>query len=135
MKGKLAQLQHFKEDFKKFVESGSIAGWVKFQTSEKAQIAVGTLILMYLIATPVFAVVANNDPFTNLFNLLKGWATGHLGMFISLLGSFISVVAFLFIHRWQVLAYGIGGSLLVGGVVGITKFFFQQGANTFGNNW
>lgn len=132
------KLQHFKGDFKKFsnfVESSSIAGWVKFQTSEKAQFAVGTLILMYLIATPAFAVVANNDPFTNLFNLLKGWTTGHLGMFISLLGSFISVVTFLFIHRWQVLAYGIGGSLLVGGIVGITKFFFQEGANTLGNNW
>ena len=76
MKEKFAKLQHFKENFEKFsefVESSSIAGWVKIQTSEKAQIAVGTLILMYLIATPVLA--ANTDPFTAASSFLASSET------------------------------------------------------------
>lgn len=126
----------WKKKIQKSLNDYSLKSWIKIQTSEKAQITLGSLFLMYFLAGPVFAQTGTaTDSFGQLLNLLTNWITGNLGKFIALLGSVISVVVFLFIHRWQILAYGIGGSLLLGGIVGITKFFFEKGSSTFGNSW
>lgn len=105
---------------------------VGIQTSEK-QFLLTVMALSVFLSLPVFA--QTTDPWGSFLTLITDWIVGNLGKFIALVGMFISVIIFLFTHNTRILAYGIVGSVLIGGLVGFTRMFFNAGGAALGNNW
>ena len=81
------------------------------------------------------AFAQTTDPWGNFATLLIQWITGNLGKTLTLLGMLISVLMLLVTHSWRVFLYGIVISVIIGGLVGIAKTFFDAGSAAFGNNW
>ena len=124
------------------VEREILKAYVISKVDTKVKIVSSTLFILYLIVGFSFAQTNSDsgsasldDSFGSLLNLITGWITGNLGKTIAFVGMAISAIIFLFSRSWAVLFYGIIGSLLLGGIVGITKGSFSTGASTFGNSW
>ena len=76
-----------------------------------------------------------SDPWSSITTTIITWITGSLGKLIALVGIIISVIASLITHSFKPLVYGVILSVVVGGMVGIAKTFFEAGSTAFGTNW
>ncbi len=74
------------------------------------------------------------DGFGIFAGQLIGWFTGNLGYVIAILALMGSLIIYAFTHKGSVVIIGIIIAFLVGGGVGIARFFFVSGSNSFGNN-
>ncbi len=101
--------------------------------AELRTLSVVLLALLIGAGDTVFA--QTTDPWANLSNLLITWITGNLGKFITLVGIIISTIAAIVMHSFKPLAYGVIFSVVVGGLVGLAKTFFEAGSAAFGTSW
>ncbi|HID04965.1 MAG TPA: hypothetical protein EYP20_04075 [Aigarchaeota archaeon] len=93
------------------------------------------VLLALLIGAGDTVFAQTTDPWANLANLLVTWVTGNLGKFLALMGIIISVIVSIVMHSFKPLAYGVIFSLVVGGLVGLARTFFEAGSAAFGTNW
>lgn len=73
------------------------------------------------------------DSFGIFATQLIGWFTGNLGYVIAILALMGSLIIYAFTHKGSVVIIGIIIAFLVGGGVGIARFFFVSGSDSFGN--
>ena len=107
--------------------------FVYIHHAELRILSVVFLALLIGAGDTVFA--QTTDPWANLSDLLITWITGNLGKFITLVGIIISVLAAIAMHSFRPLAYGVILSVVVGGLVGLARTFFEAGSAAFGTNW
>lgn len=93
------------------------------------------VLLAFLIGAGDATFAQTTDPWANLSDLLIAWITGNLGKFIALVGILISVIAAIVMHSFKPLAYGVIFSVVIGGLVGLARMFFEAGSTAFGTNW
>jgi len=118
------------------VEKEILKAYVMSQVDGRYKKVFFTFMVIYLLIGIADAQTQTlDDSFGALLNLITGWITGNLGKTVAFVGMVISAIVFLFMRNWSILAYGIIGSLILGGIVGITKGSFSTGASTFGNSW
>ena len=90
-----------------------------------------------LAATGAFADDSTTDTgtqsFGQLLTIFTDWFTGNLGKLLSLLGFAGTFIVYMMTHKASVLFVGIIISLLAGGMIGISKTFFDAGASSFGS--
>ncbi len=91
--------------------------------------------LALLIGAGDAAFAQTTDPWANLSDLLITWITGNLGKFITLVGIIISTIAAIVMHSFKPLAYGVIFWVVVGGLVGLARTFFEAGSAAFGTSW
>ena len=101
--------------------------------SELRTLSAVFLALLISAGDTVFA--QTTDPWANLSDLLITWITGNLGKFITLVGIIISTIAAIVTHSFKPLAYGVIFSVVIGGLVGLARIFFEAGSAAFGTNW
>ena len=109
----------------------------KIQKERKvSKLAVGAGALG-LAATGAFASGATTDSgtqsFGTLLTIFTDWFTGNLGKLLALLGFAGTFIVYMMTHKASVLFVGIIISLLAGGMIGISKTFFDAGASSFGS--
>ena len=75
------------------------------------------------------------DPWQSFASLLIGWITGNLGKTLAILTMLISIIIAGFTHSLRVLLYGVVLAVIIGGLVGIARLFFEAGSSAFGKNW
>jgi len=97
----------------------------------------GRLLITFLavLFMAFFEPAYAQDPWENFANLLIEWITGNLGKTLSLLGMLIAVFILLVTHSWRIFLYAVVISVLIGGLVGITRMFFEAGSGAFGTGW
>ena len=76
-----------------------------------------------------------SDPWSNFTTLLTTWITGNLGKTLTLIGILASTIVAILSHSFKPLVYGIIFSVILGGLVGIARTFFEAGSNAFGSSW
>lgn len=76
---------------------------------------------------------ATSDSFGIFAQQLIAWFTGNLGYVIAILALMGSLIIYAFTHKGSVVVIGIIIAFLVGGGVGIARFFFVSGSDAFGN--
>lgn len=95
------------------------------------------LAMFSLLMLPSLALAAAGAGTTDSFGIfatqLIGWFTGNLGYVIAILALMGSLIIYAFTHKGSVVIIGIIIAFLVGGGVGIARFFFTSGATSFGN--
>ena len=125
-------------DLRKKIEREVLKAYVISQTDSSYKKVFLSFMIAYLLvgfANAQTEAKTLDDSFSALLNLITGWVTGNLGKTVAFVGMVISAIIFLFMRSWTILLYGIIGSLILGGIVGITKGSFSTGASTFGNSW
>jgi len=127
-------------NWKRRVEKEILKAYVMSQVDSRYKKVFFTFMVIYLLIGLADAQTQTqtqtlDNSFGALLNLITGWITGNLGKTVAFVGMVISAITFLFMRNWSILIYGIIGSLILGGIVGITKGSFSTGASTFGNSW
>lgn len=91
---------------------------------------------LMLFALPQMALAssgASTDSFGIFAGQLIGWFTGNLGYVIAIMSLMGALIIYAFTHKGSVVIVGIIIAFLVGGGVGIARFFFTSGSDSFGN--
>jgi len=89
------------------------------------------LTLLALVALVPTMAFAGGNSFDVFAGQLIGWLTGNLGFIVAIVALMGSLMIYAFTHKASVIIIGIIIAFLVGGGVGIAKFFFETGAEAF----
>lgn len=81
------------------------------------------------------ATAQTTDPWQNFTKTVINWVTGNLGKLIALITVIIGTIMSIMQHNFKPLAISILIAVVVGGLVGITKMFFEAGGTGFGTTW
>ena len=105
--------------------------WKESSTVQKITILVIAAAFVYMLM-PAIAMAAD-DPGTPFMDLAKDWMANNVGKLLALGSAAGGGIGFIFTHNPRVLVYGLIGSAIIGGIVGISNMMHGIGSDAFSN--